>query len=474
MSTPAPSRRRAARARLGGAGALLAAVLVVAAALAVAFTMPSGEVAAPTSHAGRVATHAVEACPAELADRGARPVFAAGVAPVEGLGDSGVVRRGSSAGDGAQVDLRRGELAELPGAPGSSVLTADGSVAAGLFGFRQDRVADAGTQAVTPCSAPAPTWWFTGAGAGLDHSSRLLLTNVDQGPAVVDLTVLGPNGEVSTVGTHGLTVAPGQTKRLSLTDVAPQNDEVVVGVTAARGRVVASVADSFSPVAGGEPGLEWLDGRARPSRVVRLAGIPLHATQRTLLVANPSASEAVLTIRVAGPAGTFVPTGLEEQRVPPGAVRTIDLGRQVGAKDAVQVRVRSQVRVLAAVRSVVAGDTAYAPSVAPLSGPAVAPLSPNGGAVQVTAGALPGKVAVTAYDASGAKLATRQLDVPASATVSWSLRKGAYVVVEPLAGRVSGAVVYRGPGVSSVALRPLVLRYLQPAVMPGVGAPGPR
>lgn len=469
MTTPAPSRRRAAPARVGGSGIVLAAALVVVAALAVAFTRPSREVAAPTAHAGRVATHAVLACPPDLADRRARPGFAAGVAPVEGLGDTGVVRRGSRAGDGAQVDLQRGELARLPGNPGASVLTADGPVAAGLFGFRQDRVPDAGTQAVTACSAPAPTWWFTGAGAGLDHSSQLLLTNVDQGPAVVDLDVLGPRGEVSTVGTHGLTVGPGETKRLRLSDIAPQNDEVVVGVTASRGRVVASADDSFAPAAGGEPGVEWLDGHARPSRVVRLSGLPEHATERTLLAANPSSSEAVLDIRVSGADGTFVPTGLDEQRVPPGAVRTIDLGRQVGAKEAVQVRVRSQVRVLAAVRSVVAGDTAYAPSVVPLSGPAAAPLSPTGGTVQVTAGGLPGKVAVTAYDASGAKLATRQLDVAASATESWNVRKGAYVVVEPLAGRVSGAVVYRGPGVSSVALRPLALRYLQPAVMPGVG-----
>lgn len=468
MSTPAPSRRRAARPRLAGAGALLALVLVVAAALAVAFTRPAGEVAAPTSHAGRVATHAVLACPPDLADRHARPRFAAGVVPVAGLGDAGVVRQGPNAGDGTRLDLHRGELARLSDAPARSVLSADGPVAAGLFGFREDRVPDAGTQAATACSAPAATWWFTGAGAGLDHSSRLLLTNVDQGPAVVDLQVLGPHGEVRTVGTRGLTVAPGQTKRLALSDIAPENDEVVVGVTAGRGRVVASVADAFSPSAGGEPGLEWLDGHARPSRVVRLSGLPEHATERTLLVANPSDSEAVLSVRVSGAGGAFVPTGLDEQRVPPGAVRTIDLGRRVGAKEAVQVRVRSQVRVLAAVRSIVAGDTAYAPSVAPLSGPAAAPLSPTGGTVQVTAGGLPGKVAVTAYDASGAQVAARQLSVPASATASWNVRKGAYVVVEPLAGRVSGAVVYRGPGVSSLALRPLTLRYLQPTVMPAV------
>lgn len=468
MSAPTPSRRRAARPRPDRSGALLAAVLVAVAALAVAFTRPSPEVAAPTSHAGRVATHAVLACPADLADRQASPVFTAGIAPAEGLGDTGVVRRGSHADGGTKLDLRRGELARLGGAPERSVLTADGPLAAGLFGFRQDRVPEAGTQADTACSAPAPTWWFTGAGAGLDHSSRLLLTNVDQGPAVVDLDVLGPGGEVNTVGTHGLTVGPGGTKRLALSDIAPQNDELAVGVTAERGRVVASVVDAFSPVAGGEPGLEWLDGHARPSRVVRLSGLPEHATQRTLLVANPSASEAVLNIRVSGKDGAFVPTGLDEQRVPPGAVRTIDLGREVGAQEAVQVRVRSQVRVLAAVRSVVAGDTAYAASVAPLSGPAVAPLSPTGGTVQVTAGGLPGKVAVTAYDKSGAKLATRQLSVAPSTTDSWNLHKGAYVVVEPLAGHVSGAVVYRGPGASSVALRPLALRYLQPAVMPGV------
>ncbi len=471
MSTPGPSRRRATRTRpaLGGPGSLLAVVVVVVAALAVGLTLPTAEVATPPgARAGRLATHAVLACPADLAAKGARTGFAAAVAPLDGPGDAGRVRRGDRGGDGATLQLQRGGLARLSDAPQASVLTADGPVAAGLFGFRNDEVPDAGTQAVTLCAAPAGSWWFTGAGAGLDHSSQLLITNVDQGPAVVDLQVLGPRGEVGTVGSRGLTVGPGETKRLALSDVAPQTDEAAVGVTASRGRVVVSVSDAFAPVAAGEPGLEWLDGRTRPSRVVRLSGLPQHVTARTLLVANPSSREAVLHVQVAGADGEFVPTGLDGQRVPPGAVRTIDLGRRLGAKEAVQVQVRSQVRVLATVRSLVAGDTAYAPSVAPLSGPAAAPLLRKGGTVQVTAGGLPAEAAVTAYDPSGAQVAARRLQVPASTTASWTPRKGAYVVVQPLSGRVSGAVVYRGAGVSSVALHPLTLRYVQPTVMPGV------
>ena len=93
---------------------------------------------------------------------------------------------------------------------------------------------------MTGCPAPRSRWWFTGAGAGLDHSSSLLLANVDPGPAVLDVTVLGPDGPVETVATDGITLAPHTVRRIDLADIAPQTDDLAVEVqTSARpgGRV---------------------------------------------------------------------------------------------------------------------------------------------------------------------------------------------------------------------------------------------
>ena len=71
----------------------------------------------------------------------------------------------------------------LPSGGEGPYVDAEGEAAAGLFGFRTDTSSGAG--AVSACVAPRNSWWFTGLGADLDHSSQLVLTNLDPGPAVV-------------------------------------------------------------------------------------------------------------------------------------------------------------------------------------------------------------------------------------------------------------------------------------------------
>ncbi len=471
-ATPPRSRRRAAPRTFGGrTSGLPAAALLLVAAAAAALTFPSGEVASPgKATAGAVVTHSVVACPSTPVGPGGRSRVVAGVAPGVGLGTGGTVRQGSRSGAGRPLRLERGQLGELGDPSSATVLSGSGDLAAGLFGFRDDSSANPQTRAVTGCAAPSATWWFTGGGAGLDHSSVLVLSNIDSGPAVVDVQVLGPDGKVDTVGTRGIPIGPGASRRIVLSDIAPQTDDLALGISASRGRVVASVADAFAPGAGATPGREWLQGDTTPSRVVRLAGLPDRATSRTLLIANPSEREAVVQVRVAGRDGEFAPAGLEEQTVAPGSVRTVDLGTKIGRKEAVAVRLRSHVRILGAVRSVDGADTTYTSPVVPLSGPAAAPVAPDGTtAVQLTAGALPVTASVVAYDDKGGRVDRTTVKVAATSTAAWSPKRGAaYLVVTPVSGPVFGAVVYQGKGVSEVPLTALPIRFVQPAVVPAI------
>ncbi len=472
--SPQPrSRRRAAKPRRfrGDAAGLAGGALVLVAALAVALVMPSAHVSRPSStELGTVVTHSLVACPGMSPVRGASSRPVAGVAPGPGLGGGGSVRQGPRSGKGRRLHLRRGWLVHLHGAASAPVLTGDGPLAAGLFGFRADRARQPDTLAVTPCPTPRASWWFTGAGAGLDHSSEAVLSNVDEGPAVVDLEVLGPDGVVDTVNTRGITIAPGTTQRIKLSDIAPQTDDLALGVQASRGRVVASVSDQFAARPGGPVGQEWLNSTAGPSHVVRLAGLPDAASARTLMIANPAQREAVVEVQVAGRDGQFVPSGLGEQSVAPGAIGTVELPKQIGRKEAVAVRLRSAVRILATVRSVAAGDTTYAAPVVPLPGPAAAPVVPGSRTrVQLTAGAEAAKVSVAAYDDRGKRLDAQQLQLPPTATRAWSPKRGAaYVVVTPVSGPVYGAAVFQGKGVSLVPLEPLPIRFVQPVVVPAV------
>jgi Family of unknown function (DUF5719) len=477
MSTPAdgrPSprgttRRRAERpSRRPDAGALTAAGLVLLAVVAVLLTRSSEAVpgAGPTQ-TGAVVSSSVASCPTAQTPAGSSR-FTAGVAPGRGLGSSGSVRQGPRTGAGRPLDLQRGQVVRLTGTQSSPVLTGAGGLAAGLFGFRADR--SGSLLGAVPCLPPRASWWFSGAGAGLDHASTLVLSNIDPGPAVVDLDVLGPDGPVDTVGTRGITIAPGASKTVKLSDIAPQTDELTLGVEASRGRVVASVSDRFSARPGGEPGWAWLSGDVSPERVVRLAGLPDTASRRTLLVANPSDNEAVVDVQVAGSSGSFVPAGAEQQTVAPGSVESIELPREVDRKEAVAVRLASQVPVLATVRSISAGDTSYAAPVVPLTGAAAAPVLPKvTSTVQLTAGATKASADVVAYDERGRRVDGHDVTVPAKATVGWSPKRGAvYVVVTPTAGHVYGAAVYQGKGVEAYPLTALPIRFVQPAVTPAV------
>jgi hypothetical protein len=381
-------------------------------------------------------------------------------------------------GDGAdadKVETRRGRLSTLraPGASASAgIVHAEGAIAAGTATWQVDRGATDPTVAVQECLAPRAHWWFTGAGASLDHQSKLVMTNTDPGRAVVDVTLRGPAGEVEeAVGVRGLTVQPGETVTVPMVEVAPQNDEITVEVSASRGRVVAAVADQVAEGAGTPTGTEWLPAAAPPDREVVLSGTPTLAGARTLVVANPSSTrQALVEVLVAGADGAFAPTEGAEISVPPGSVATSDLSAALGTETAA-VLLRSNVPVTGAVRSTVGSDVTYAGAVSPLTGPAAAVLDGPGATVQVTAGDQAATATVTAFTEDGDDVGSKKLEATTRGTVEWKVPRAAdYVLVEPERGQVSGAVILTGPaGVSTVPLRDLPLTLTRPAVVPALG-----
>jgi len=456
----------------GASGTLRATlVLLLIAAAAVGLTTGSGARGRPQAlQVGDLLTHQTMACPTGAAANGATSTFAEGTLGLQGFGSGGNLRQGPVADSGTTKTSARGQLRTLSGTSSAAVLTATGQLAAGLFGFRVDTASRAGTLAVAACQPPRASWWFTGAGAGLDHSANLRIANVDAGPAVLDLRVLGPDGEVDTVGTRGITLAPGDERTIPLDSIAPQTDDLALGVHATRGRVLASVEDNYSPVAGGAKSEDYLRGDVDPSRVVRIAGIPTKAAQRTLLIANPDPGrEAVVDIEAHGKAGRFLPAGLDTQTVPPGQILAVKLPAVVGAKAATSLELHSQIPVLGTVRSVAGNDTAVASPVPQVAEESVVPVVPGVGTeLQLTAGRTKAQAQVTAYDAKGTELSKTTVDVPAQATVGWKppKKKGmAYLDVAPLAGTLSGAAVYDGNGVSAFPLLPLRIRLVQPIVV---------
>lgn len=466
MSTTTSGRRIAERRRRlpAAAGVLTGLVLVLAAVLVVA-AAPVGPDTDPVARAGTVRVdRLITAC---LPDERAQQQPVALAVPLPGLGEGGSVTARAADRPEAAEDLRtdRGRLQPLDLPAATAVVEAQGETATGRAAFGVTR--RAGGLAVQECLAPRAAWWFTGGGAGLDHRSQLVLANVDPGPAVLDVSVLGPDGVVDSVGTRGLTLGAGETLRLDLVDVAPQAEELAVHVEASQGRVVAALSDEFAADPGSAPGREWVPAQDDAARVLRLSPLPSRASTRTLVVGNPSDREALVTVEVAGEGGSFAPTDGAELRVPAGTVVAADISAGVG-RDASAVVLRSRVPVTATVRSVRAGDSSYAAVVAPLHGPGVAVLPDRtGAAVHVTAGDTGGSAEVDGYAADGSPAGGTTLDVDPGATVRWVPPRGAdYVVVTPTAGRIFGGVSLTRPGLAQVPLRTLPVDVRRPVVVP--------
>lgn len=458
-------------------GMISAAVLLVLAGVAITLTTSGRAVEERAGESvGVPVDHALQGCPRLPPPAQTKTELVTVAAPVADLGSGGRIRHGAAGDDLASADpqpLKRGELLELAPGPDTKprlAIEANGSIAAGLSTFQVDQNPAAGTLAVTGCGSPQSTWWFTGAGATIDHSSELILSNLDPGPAVVDVRVLGPDGEIATLGTRGVTVPPASRTTIRLTDVAPQGEELAVSVVASRGRVVAAMSDAFAPEFGADAGAEWIPPQTSASRLVNLAGLPTKADSHSLVVANPSELEALVEIKVAGKAGSFTPTQDAQIRVGPGEVVSTDITKVIG-RDASAVTLRSRVPVTASIRSLDGGDSSYAGSVRPLTGPALVPVV--GGAsssVLLSAGPEQATATITAYDQDGAKVDTTTLELDPGATSAWTPKRGAdYLVVAPERGEVFGALSLTGRvGVSQVPLVPVTVTLERPGVQPSL------
>ena len=441
------------------------ALLLLALATGLVLLAPSPPVPEPAhGPASLPVRHLLLGCPGSTPATAWKPEVRLGSAPVPAASVSSV--RMTTPGEESVVGLTSGELVEVPVAGGGGLTLEAEDAAAGLFAVQTG--ATGRTLAATRCAVPAATWWFSAAGGTLAHASELVLDNLDAGPAVVDLRVLGPAGLVETLDSRGLTVPPGERLVVPLPELAPQSEELTVQVTATRGRVVAAVADRFAERLGGAAGSAWLPPQDAPRRRHRLPGLVPDAAAHTLVVTNPGENEALVDLEVSSQSGTFTPTGETQLRVPPGTVVIQDVSDLVAA-DAGALVVRASVPVLSTVRARSRTDTTYLASADRLTGPAAVTATPGTRTVlTLTAGDSGGRATVTSYSRTGAEIDTGTVDLVAGATVrSRPARRAAYVVVTPQRGDLGGAVTWsERTGVAGLPLAAVPVRMRQPAVEP--------
>lgn len=446
-------------------------VLVTVGGLAVAGTAPS-----PTGVRHRTQTTATPTerqlvCPSSDTDTTSYVGLLPGTSPSGGV-----------TADGRGLELAAGSVATV-GPPGREPLTvtARGATTRGLFA---SRVKKAG--GMTRCGSPRSNWWFVGAGASPAHFSTLELVNPRSGPAVVDVTVWGPDGEVDGAGLRGISVRSGGNRSLNLGDAAPSEGNLAVHVEVSRGLVLADVEDHAVDVLDPQaaPVAEWIPDQGAPTSRLVLSGLPPPAAEVTgeatnpalppalrngasLVLANSGANVVVARVRLSGKDGAFSPKGLEPTSVPPESVVSVPLGSLVD-DPGTALLVDADGPVTAGYVVPGSGDLVHAVNATPWRGPAAVALPRIGRkTLMLTSTRGAGRLTVTELGPLGTQLAERRVDVPVRSTVGTKLRPDTASVVVTSDGNVVGSVlVNRDDTFAALPLTPVLAALRVPAVRP--------
>lgn len=454
--------RRSATSRRGGltSTALLGLLLPAATVGMLLLVQPHEPVDSARPPTPTTLKTASVACPS--APDGSGPAYVA-------TGQSDVSGDVSVTSDGKEssVPVQSGRVSRVKGS-GPVVADGEGDLAPGLIGARfGDR-----RLAAVDCPQPRPETWFTGVGAGTRHNSVLELTNPDAGPAIADISVFAGKGEVTAGDLRGVTVPGNDSVQLDLSKAVPRRGELTLQVVVSRGRLAPTLLDEL-PQLGGRPlTQDWLPPQPEPSLTNVLLGLPSGAGPRTLSVSNPGSDEVRATLKILTGDAAFVPEGLDAIRVPPGAVRTVDITSQVqkAIQDgALGVEVTSTGPVTAGLRSVVDRDLSQAAPVLRGGTPMSLVVPPGKASVLLADSAKVGVATITSWNDAGKELEAEKVELKPGTGGKVDLPPDAALVqVTPKRTSVNAALMSTGDGASIVPFHELVLDALIPDVRPGL------
>lgn len=408
----------------------------------------------------------------------------AGMLTIAGTTPSGI---GRPVEDPSRVSLERRVYSCTGGIPGTTTVTGDTTaglsparkitstpvtttvdqdLADGSFAGQQVKTAD--QLAWVPCPEPRSSWWFVGAGGAVIHDTVLRISNPRTGAAIVNVDVYGKFGAVEAPGLQGLTVAPGTTRSVDLGETAPSVGNLAVRVVATRGLVAVSAADRFTIGVVGTKALEWLPPQSIPSKGTTLTGLPPRASAASLIVVNPSTVEAVAEIQIIGKTGTFRPKGLKPFTIAPQTVTTIPVKSYLDGSS-LAIRVVSESRLTATVRSVVENDTTYATGALVVRTASAFAVPEGSGRLTLSSLRLAADVKVYGYDAKGGSAFAKTVSVPAEGTAAVPVPSGTrYVRIVPAkSGVIAGFVITSTRGTAAAGVAPANRSIRLPQVRPG-------
>ncbi len=388
------------------------------------------------------------------------------VASLSGASGSIPVRTG---GIDREVEVKPGVAGTLKVGNKSAVVTGLDELAPGLIAGRF------GTPLMSiDCRPPIFDQWFTGLGAGAKHRSVLQLANPDAGRAIVDVTVLGRNGPVDVPELRGVAIRGGESREFDLSKIVPRADDLALRARTVRGRISASVLDTFEELGADQQGTDGLASQLAPTRTNLLLGLPGGPGQRTLVLSNPGDSAGRASIELVTGDAVFTPESAPKIELPPQSVVRVPLAgilRGAGARDderPLGIQVTSTVPTTAGLVMFVQGDLTHAVPVPSLGSTGTAPLPPGTKRIVLGGAIGPGVVTLAFIDAQGRALPEKRVQVASGQAVEMQLPTRARVMtVTPRSTPISAVVVVTGNGATLVRVREPIETGLVPQVSPG-------
>ena len=210
------------------------------------------------------------------------------------------------------------------------VVTASGDLAAGLEVeqvTRGERGSNRGLAGLR-CEAPKPDLWFEGGSTMLGNETTLVLANVDDTPATVNVDIFSAKHKAN--GARGIVLQAHTRREIPLDTIAPDEDLLALHVQASRGRVAAAVRHALTTLRATE-GVDWVPETQPPARQVVVPGFASGRGLRALYVTNPGGDDATVRVQVTTQDGQFVPRGDDAVDVPAGRTVAVRLDNITGS-----------------------------------------------------------------------------------------------------------------------------------------------
>lgn len=347
------------------------------------------------------------------------------------------------------------------------VVSAQGDGAAGLVVTQATRT-PRGTErglAVLACPAPGTSSWFVGGATTVGATTELLLVNVEDAPALVDVRVWTAEGPADPRPGRGIVVGPRSRLVVPLDRLAPDRDLLALHVATTRGRTAAAVRtsrrDGRTPL-----GTDWLPPTAPPAREAVVPGLPSGPGSRSVLVTNPGDVDAAVQVGLTTDDGQLAPVPLT---VRAGSSVALDVSEQLRGSPAAA-------RVVSDGPAVVAGAVVVDEQRAPVRERSYAAAVPalGDGTFLEPAGVPAAQLLLTALVTDAVvEVAGRRVEVPGATTVAVDVE--ASTEVQVVAGEVHAGWWSRESGragllTGGLPLRPVVRTALRPVVVADPGA----